>query len=650
MQRFLLFTSLTIIYFFSIFQNANADTDEDVPTVYVSATRSAQSAVSTPALITIITRDDIDASGADHLSDVLESQAGIQLQDLYGDGSRTKISMRGFGADNSAANVLVMVDGRRLNHTDLSAPDLNSVSLKDVEQIEIIQGSAGTLFGDQAVAGVINIITKQQTKLTANTEVGLGSYNAKTLKTSIGNRLASGINYRLSAELKTIDNYRDSNSQDYKNIAMVIRSPIKNGSVGIEYQFIDEYLQLPGALSAAQVATNRRQAASTTDYNDGATNIVRTTYRQSLSKNWNLETELTNRKAEIAGALYGAGFDQQRDHWGLTPRVVGTIPGSRGDTLVTFGIDMDKTDYAFTVPSWFIDTTSAQSMNAIYVQSIAPIRDTLSLTLGARHAHSTDTITDATAFPSGIQLDKSATVTEIGLAKKIDKNWRLFVRRDENLRFAKIDEHTFTDPAVTGLEAQTGVSYELGAQWKKGKNNFNAMLYQLDLDNEIDFDSTADGPWGPGAGANVNLDPTRRLGLNLDGRLQLSSNSALNLQYAYIDAVFRGGSFDGNAIPFVAKHNFTVNVDWRPTPSWRLFAESRTMSDRYQGSDYDNIYTKLPAMTLINLGASYARGPWVVDLRINNVGDIEHSGYANYDYYYPAPKRNFTISAQYNLH
>ncbi|MFA7592969.1 MAG: TonB-dependent receptor plug domain-containing protein, partial [Thiohalobacteraceae bacterium] len=127
--------------------------------VVVSATRSLQSSVPTPAAISIIDRTEIEASGALQITEVLRGRGGVQLSDPYGDGSRAVIGMRGFG-ENAAANTLILVDGRRLNNSDLAAPDLNSIALKDVERIEIIHGSAGVLFGDQAVGGVINIITR----------------------------------------------------------------------------------------------------------------------------------------------------------------------------------------------------------------------------------------------------------------------------------------------------------------------------------------------------------------------------------------------------------------------------------------------------------------------------------------------------------
>jgi len=646
MQKLFLLAPLASLCFIYSFNANAADSEEEIPTVYVSATRSEQSAVSTPALISIIDRASIESSGADHLVDVLQSQAGLQIEDLYGDGSRAKISMRGFGADNAASNVLVLVDGRRLNRTDLSAPDLNSISLKDVERIEIIQGSAGTLFGDQAVGGVINIITRKPKKAGAETVSTYGSYNAKKVQATVGTRTKNGASFRASIEDRSTDNYRDYNHQDYRSASIQASVPVSRGSIGFEYQVLNEYLQLPGALSAAQLAADRRQANTTTDYNDGTTNIARGTLKQDLSDHWNLEAELSGSEGDITGALYANSFDQHRQQLGVTPRLIGSIPVKNGNVLITTGADVYRSRYRFILPAYSIDTNATQLMQAVYAQGIIPLGEKLNLTVGARHLQNEDDIIDATAYPSGVDIKKSATVFELGLARQVNENLRVFARRDENLRFAKVDENTFTDPAVTGLKPQTGVSYELGTQWHRGGKRFNFMAYQIDLKDEIAYDEIADGPYGPGTGANVNLDPTRRMGFNIDGRIPFTPGFTLDMQYAYVDAIFRGGPYSGNAIPFVARHNFTTRANWRLPRHWQLFLESRYTSDRYQGSDYNNSRAALPAVAIVNTGLSYIHQGWSLDLRINNIGDVEYSGYATYDTYYPAPTRNFTIKTR----
>ncbi|HEY5790593.1 MAG TPA: TonB-dependent receptor plug domain-containing protein, partial [Gammaproteobacteria bacterium] len=177
---------------------AAADAPLSVPPVVVSATRSAQSAVTTPASITVITRDQIEASGATQLAELLRGQGTVQLHDYYGDGSRTSVGLRGFGGDSSSSNTLVLVDGRRLNNTDIAPPDLASIALDDVERIEIVQGSAGALYGDQAVGGVINIVTRDTDTPLLEVRITGGSDATRALAAEVGGRLDNGLGLRLA--------------------------------------------------------------------------------------------------------------------------------------------------------------------------------------------------------------------------------------------------------------------------------------------------------------------------------------------------------------------------------------------------------------------------------------------------------------------
>jgi len=188
-------------------------------TVVVSATRSEQATVPTPASISVISAQEIEQSGARNVAELLRGRAGIQVSDLFGDGSGGAVfDLRGFGA-TAGSNTLIMVDGRRLNNgADIAAPDVTTIVLKNIERIEIIQGSAGILFGNQAVGGVINIITRRPQEFHADVDLTIGSYNSRTLTASISDRFDNGVSYRLAAEKRDTANYRDNNSLDYQNL------------------------------------------------------------------------------------------------------------------------------------------------------------------------------------------------------------------------------------------------------------------------------------------------------------------------------------------------------------------------------------------------------------------------------------------------
>jgi iron complex outermembrane receptor protein len=281
-----------------------------------------------------------------------------------------------------------------------------------------------------------------------------------------------------------------------------------------------------------------------------------------------------------------------------------------------------------------------------------PLTDTLTGTVGARHATFSDHLEDSGTLPGGIEADDDVTVAELGLSYRLSPEWRLYARRDGNFRFPLVDENTVTQPSITALKTQTGISYEAGAEWTRGADRFKAVLYRLDLDNEIDYDPNATGPWGP-FGANVNLDATRRRGMIVEARRQFTRQLAVSGDYTYTDPEITGGPYEGNDIPFVAENVLRLAAEWRATPQWRLFLEGVHIGERYQDADYQNTREKVPATDVLNGSASYERGRWSADLRVNNLTDKEYVTYAAYNNgvsgFYPAPRRNFVLTARYHF-
>ena len=131
---------------------------------------------------TVITAEDIAHSPAQSLQEIIAQTPGVQLTTLYGgvNGARTTVDLRGFGAFASS-NTLVLVNGRRLNDLDLQGVDLSTIPRDSIERIEITRGNSGAvLYGDNAVGGVINIVTKTGIggpPVSIRAEAGVGSFN-----------------------------------------------------------------------------------------------------------------------------------------------------------------------------------------------------------------------------------------------------------------------------------------------------------------------------------------------------------------------------------------------------------------------------------------------------------------------------------------
>lgn len=141
------------------------------------------------APVEIITKQDIDAIQAKSLTEILRRLPGIQVANNGGIGQSQSIFIRG----RSTKNVLVLMNGVRIGSATTGYANLSAIPLSGVQRIEVLQGPEAAVYGSDAVAGVINIITTSGVDGTSSVSAGLGSYglydvSANTSATSDDNR------------------------------------------------------------------------------------------------------------------------------------------------------------------------------------------------------------------------------------------------------------------------------------------------------------------------------------------------------------------------------------------------------------------------------------------------------------------------------
>ena len=170
----------------------------DLGPIVITPTRTEQVQNNSSATVYVLTSEQIKSSGVSTTSDVLRGIPGVQVDDLFGNGSQINVSVRGFSS-TANANTLILVNGRRLNYSDTASPDLHHILPRDIERIEVLVGSAGSLYGDQAVGGVINIITKRPVDNFHQIVTRVGSFDYRGIDFSSSRRLAPSLAYRLSA-------------------------------------------------------------------------------------------------------------------------------------------------------------------------------------------------------------------------------------------------------------------------------------------------------------------------------------------------------------------------------------------------------------------------------------------------------------------
>jgi iron complex outermembrane recepter protein len=631
---------LRIIFLLLSFQFATAALAEAIPSeeapVIVSATRWETSGIQTAGSIKVITRDQIIESGANNVTEILQGQGALQITDLFGDGSRSVIDMRGFGSTGSA-NTLMLIDGRRINNTDLASPRLNNIFIKDIERIEITQGSSAVLYGDQAVGGVVNMITRRTTEFEAGVVLEHGSYDYQSQLGHVSHKFENGTGIRASAQRKRTDGFRDNNKTSYDNAFINLSYESDSSWIFAEYQRTDEELGLPGALTATELAISRKQTLFPLDFNDSTS--------FSITPNWNFATEYTHRKDDVAGVLTGLSLTQDRRQKSFSPRIKGIVNIADRPLTVIVGSDIERNDYILVSP--FGSQIGDQDMDSIYGLATLPVNEFISITGGFRKAWHERALVDGFRFSPGDLLKDRQTASTVGITINPTVSWRVFLKREDNYRFPLLDEEMNVFTLSTPLETQTGVSYEIGTEWYNNWFQTSLTAYFLDIENEINVDPTA-------FLENINLDETEHAGLIYEIDLSPLEQLSIGAQYTYTKTEITAGTFADNDTPLVAEHQLHLNTSYQFMKYWNLHAEMLFISDRTAGGDFTGSLAELDGHEVANLNLKFDYGDFSASARGNNLLDEEYNGSASVNFFgavgfYPAPERNFIMTVGYKF-
>ncbi|WP_028841599.1 TonB-dependent receptor plug domain-containing protein [Thermodesulfobacterium hveragerdense] len=190
------------------------ENSQEVPEVVISADRIEEPVKESTTKVTVITKEDLEKKNFTFVSEVLRSLPQIYIT-AYGGPGQTAGAILGRGT--KSAHTLVLIDGFKVNDPSSGMFDFGSLSVDDIERIEIIEGPQSTLYGSEAVGGVINIITK---KGKGKPKVGLlvegGSYG--TYKTSLElSGEAKFIDFRLNVLRYYTEGFSATNKEDEKD-------------------------------------------------------------------------------------------------------------------------------------------------------------------------------------------------------------------------------------------------------------------------------------------------------------------------------------------------------------------------------------------------------------------------------------------------
>ena len=576
---------------------------------------------SVPAHVTVLTREDLERSGARTLQDALALQAGVILYDQVGNDVEKTLDLRGFAEGTGTA---VFLDGVRLNDPRNNATALESIPLEAVERIEITRGSAAGLIGGGAEAGVIRVITRQGGEPGGSLSAAGGSDGALRAAGHVAAAFG-GVELFASAAHDETDGFRTVNGQsDLDRYAFRAGLPLATDHRLAFTAFVSHLdAGAPGALEQGEADADFWQNQfNVVDGNDTRTRQAALAYQGRLNGAWSLAADLSLRdlNAEIlttgrSAALFG-GFLLDEDARTLGSTVEATHRAGRS----TLSLGLEWWDGRVDARGWLTDPAdltvpdppdpitdnrSTRRTGAAFVRESFALDAHWTLQAGVRADRDRFEFEEHAPFASGPPHEArtfSDVTGRVGATWNPSPAWGAFAAFSESF-LPPTPEQLFalgdfgSNPE---LDPERARAWELGARSRAISLDLTASVFLIDTRDEIVFDPTV-GLFG----TNVNAGETRRKGLEVSARGPAGPRVSWFGQVTLMDATFRAGDAAGNDVPLVPGQRVAVGADVQLWRTLRLHADALHVGSQVLDNDQGNAAPELPAYTILSARLSW---------------------------------------------
>lgn len=648
---------------------------------------------------TIVTAEEIKEKNYKSVKEALQDIPSVNIiNNTFG----SMIDLRGQGGldGNSAgakANVQILLDGVAINslETSMVSSPINTISIDNVERIEVIPGGGSVIYGSGTSGGVINIITKKGTGTRANAGYSYTSFNGKKYDVSAGHTIGK-FDIDLSYSNNEAKGYRDDSKDDSEYFQGKVRYDINdNHNVEFKYNNYNAGANILDSLTKEQLEQNRKMGDT-----DGFITKMDTnkddytlTYNGKLSSNLDINTIAFYSKTDMLMDMPSESADTKWNFKDEKKGVKTKLKYSYGNNnSIIWGIDYINNDGGrygkvnVNNAMMSMNTKTDMDLNkdtiATFVMNTYKYND-FEFTQGIRYEKSDYEVTrtSATKITSSIPTMNKETFSSQTFTKDEDNYaWELsgsYNYSDTGRTYLRY-ERGFTSPGpslltnkyggsyyLNNLDSQTYNSFEIGMSDYKGFTAINLSLFYSLTDKEI-YTYMSSGMTNSNI-LNYNLDKTERYGFEIKLE-QYIDKLTLSQTYQYINAeikkgkeklfdgngnVITGESLSGNKIAGVPEHRFTLGAKYDFTNNFNINGEVV-----YNGNSYinnNNKYGKQDNYVVTNIRANYNMDNGLsLFAGINNLFDEEYCTSVSYSQsegytYDPAAERNYYVGFRYSL-
>ena len=587
--------------------------------VIVSASRSPQPLQTAPIGATLITAQAIERSGVTDANEAVRKLGGVPARASLGLGREPILDLRGHG-ETASNNLVVLVDGVRISENEQLSARLSSIPAGMIERIEIVRGGASVLWGEGASGGVINVILKRPGAedagaVSGSVTLAAESQGGRDAQVALGAGTAEAAFDVHARSLKT-DGWRDNAHLREDTVSVGLRAQQGPLSATLRAHVDDASGGLPGALSYAQFDADPRQSLSPRDH--GRSRLERYTAAPGWGRGGGrVPLEAAARAPPRRAGVSGYPGAQEMDGWQLTPRVAYSSAAGAARQTTTVGADLT---------GWHFSSSDGerarQSGRAAFIQSDWTLPTRTRVSIGLRdEAVEQSSLTQSPWGDAAWGTDRTLHAREAAISQTLAEGWDAYLRWARSFRLPNVDDNRYL---AQPLKPQTSRDVEIGSRWSAASWQAAVRVFRQHTDDEV-----ACYVLGGLFCTNVNLDPTRRQGVELDGSWQLGRGVDVAASWQWLDATFRSGANAGRELPLAAPRSGSVRVGWALDAQQRIELGAQYRAAMRIADDRDNgCGRRIPSARFVDLRYALRLDGWEWAVSASNLLDEETYGTA----------------------
>ena len=665
------FTTLVFIPFLTLAQET-----VQIDPVVVTATRQEEEVLRIPSHITVITREDIENSRAANAGDLLRAESGLWVTNTSGS-TPTGIFIDARGFNNGTGNggrLLVLIDGRRANLADSSSPDWAVIPVGTIERIEIVRGSATALYGDNAMAGVINIITKKGSEEPSVTlsadyryyDCWMEKTGSDRINENCWNRRADlsgtkgSLSYYLYGGFDSMEGYRDASDYKSSNYAGNLSYKTSDFSTfTLRGSYLSNERELPGSLTSAEIDLLGREGSIQDDTGGTRQYQFEGVFDSFISETqwYELSASQLNRSGSSVVTLEGIGVSDLNSNIRSTGvsgkyRIIAKAGNVENRSII--GLDLLKE--TVNVIRSFEDTASGlvfpgdtdyeRKLFGAYAHNEVSLTPSFIVTQAIRYDWTDFDFDDRI---TGDSVDRSFIIwsPKVGATYLLSETYSVFASWSEGFRLPNQDELVGVIFDAPELDPEEATTYEIGGQIRAGRFlEGTVSVYRMDVKDEIFFIPPDVGDFE--FGENINVPEVKHEGIEASASLRLSETLKIKGNYTFTKTEIVEGPFEGNDLPITPRHAGGLIIHWGEMSGWMLSSTGRFVDERILANDLANVQDKLHGYSVFDTVLHYRTETYDFFLGINNILNKEYEdfgGVGGFPFgdrigFNPAPGRN----------